>query len=59
MLEQLERDWFAPLLNMLRKGHMARLTLHLAGETVNSFTVTHTDLWKFWHRARPLENYLG
>jgi hypothetical protein len=59
MLEQLERDWFAPLLDMLRKGRVARLTLHLAGATVNSFTVTRTDLWKFWHRARPLENYLG
>ena len=59
MLEQLERDWFAPLLDMLRKSHMTRLTLHLASDTVNSFTVTRADLWKFWHRARPLENYLG
>lgn len=58
-LERLENDWFAPLLEMLRKGSVARLTLHLAGETVNSFTVTRTDLWKIWHRARPLEDYLG
>lgn len=58
-LDRLEIDWFAPLLDMLRKGNVARLTLHLAGETVNSFTVTRADLWKFWHRARPLEDYLG
>jgi hypothetical protein len=58
-LTRLEQDWFAPLLDMLRKGQVARLTLHLVDETVNSFTVTRTDLWKFWHRARPLENYLG
>jgi hypothetical protein len=58
-LERLENDWFAPLQDMLRKGHVARLTLHLAGDTVHSFTVTRTDLWKFWRRTRPLENYLG
>jgi len=52
-LDRLENDWFAPLLDMLRKGNVARLTLHLAGETVNSFTVTRADLWKFWHRVRP------
>lgn len=57
--ERLESDWFAPLLDMLRKGQVARLTLHLAGESVNSFSVTRADLWKFWHRARPLEDYLG
>lgn len=58
-LDRLESDWFAPLLDMLRKGNVARLTLHLAGETVNSFTVTRADFWKFWHRERPLEDYLG
>lgn len=58
-LQQLERDWFAPLLAMLRDGRLARLTLHLADETVNSFTVTRGDLYKFWRRARPLESYLG
>ena len=58
-LEWLENAWFAPLLDMLRKGRVARLTLHLAGDSVNSFTVMRADLWKFWHRARPLENYLG
>lgn len=58
-LQQLERDWFAPLLAMLREGELARLTLHLAGESVSSFSVTSRDLYKFWRRARPLESYLG
>lgn len=58
-VQQRERDWFAPLLAMLRDGRLARLTLHLAGETVNSFTVTRGDLRKFWRSARPLETYLG
>lgn len=59
MLQALERDWFAPLLQMLRDGGIARLTLHLAGRNVNSFTVTRGDLRKFWRRSRPLETYLG
>lgn len=58
-LDGLERDWLAPLLSMLREGKLARVTLHLAGETVNSYTVTRGDLYKFWRRARPLENYFG
>jgi hypothetical protein len=58
-LQQLERDWFAPLASLLRQGSVARLTLHLAGETVHSFTITRHDFLKFWRRARPLENELG
>lgn len=58
-LQRMERDWFAPLLAMLRAGKLARLTLHLAGESVNSFSVTRSDLYKFWRRARSLEDYLG
>lgn len=58
-LQQLERDWFAPLLTMLRDGRLGRLTLHLAGESVHSFSVTRRDLYKFWRRAQPLESYLG
>lgn len=58
-LQQLDEGWFAPLASLLRQGNIARVTLHLAGETVKSFTVTRHDFLKFWRRARPLESYLG
>jgi hypothetical protein len=58
-LERLERDWFAPLLALLREDRIASLTLHLAGENVSSFAVTRRDFYKFWRRSRPLETYLG
>lgn len=58
-LPNLERDWCAPLLASLRAGRLARLSLHLAGDTICSYTLTRRDLLKFWRRARPLETYLG
>lgn len=57
-LEQLERDWFAPLLRALERGTPAALTLHAAesGETL-AFTVRRRDLWRLWRRPRPLAAY--
>lgn len=58
-LERLEQDWFGPLLTMLRAGKIAGLTLHLAGDAVRSHSLGRGDLFKFWRRMRPVEDYLG
>jgi hypothetical protein len=55
---ELERDWFAPLLEALRASRIGMVTLHLAGaggllaaETVRS------DLRHFWRLRRPAASY--
>ena len=56
----LEADWFAPLLQALRDGRLAQLTLHLAyGGKISSFVTRRADLRKFWRRWRGLGEYLG
>jgi hypothetical protein len=58
-LIRLERQWFAPLFENLRRGLVASIHLHLAGpRQVSSFTVGRGDLWRFWRRPKPLRNYL-
>jgi hypothetical protein len=56
---QLERDWFAPLLDAVRGGRISRVTLHLAGGNCRSYSLSARDFLKFWRRVRPLEHYLG
>ncbi|HEY3328371.1 MAG TPA: phosphoglycerate mutase [Novimethylophilus sp.] len=59
VLQQLEQQWFAPLLRQLKAGRVDSIHLHLAGfGRVRSYTVNHNNLWKFWRRPRPLETYL-
>lgn len=59
-LQRLDDAWFAPLLQALRQGIVASVTLHLALEAqVNSFSLSRFDLRKFWRRQRPLGDYLG
>lgn len=55
----LERDWFVPLLDAVKRGHIGRLTLHLAGKSRHSYSLTARDFLKFWRRPRALEHYLG
>lgn len=59
-LLHLERDWFGPLRRALSRGKISRLTLYAfdSGQT-KSFSVSRTDLWKIWLRAKPLESYIG
>jgi hypothetical protein len=53
-LMQLEADWFVSLLAALKTGRISQLTLTTHGPAGFSATVTRSDLWKFWRRARPL-----
>ncbi len=54
-LEQLERDWFAPLLKALRRGALQRLTLLDRA----SFEIDRPALWRVWRRPRGLPALLG
>jgi hypothetical protein len=51
---EMEADWFAPLLEALRKGRIGMLTLH-APEAGLAAEAVRLDLRRFWRRARPLE----
>ena len=57
-LLQLERDWFAPLLDALRQERIGMLSLHALGPAgVLAVEVAHGDLRRFWRRVKPLADY--
>jgi hypothetical protein len=54
-LQQLERDWFMPLLAALQAGKLKRLSVTALGEgRLCNATVRRSDLWKFWRSARSV-----
>lgn len=55
-LQQLERDWFAPMLAALRGGRVGMVTLHVP-EAGAAFETIRGDLRRFWRRPRPLAGY--
>lgn len=59
-LEHLERQWFSPLLEAIRRGRLSAVHLHLAGlHQVRHFSLDRDELWKFWRRPKPLKDYLN
>jgi hypothetical protein len=66
-LEQLERDWFAPLLAALSTGRIGMLTLSCPGLTGPDgqaaggieAEVIRSDLRRFWRRRKPLARYVS
>lgn len=58
-LQQLERDWFAPLLQALRQERIGMLSLHAPGpEGTLSAEATRGDLRRFWRQVKPLSAYV-
>jgi hypothetical protein len=55
-IAQLERDWFAPLLDALRSGRIGMATIHVpdAAQAV-SFETIRGDLRRFWRRRKPIK----
>ncbi len=51
-VEQLEVDWFVPLLAALRDGQLRELLLYPSDG--HAYRVSRRDLWRFWRRPRPL-----
>lgn len=46
--EKLDRDWFAPLLNALREGHVRELVLY--PDVGRRYRITRWHLWRFWRK---------
>ena len=57
-LRDLERDWFAPLQDALRRSGPGGLSLN---DPVNGKTLRlhASDAWKFWRRPRDLASMLA
>ncbi len=55
-LQDLESQWFAPLLAALKSGRIGMLTIHVP-DAAASFETARGDLRRFWRRPRPLANY--
>jgi hypothetical protein len=59
-LQAYERDWFAPLLEALRRDRIGMLTIHaLAPHCTLSVEIIRGDLLRIWRRAKPLAAYAG
>ena len=57
-LQQLERDWFAPLLQALRQERVGMVSVHALGPAgALSAEITRGDLRRFWRRVRPLPDF--
>ena len=55
-INTLEQRWFAPLYAALGKGQISQL--HIEASTAYGalrWTTRRTDLWKLWHRPKPLQ----
>jgi hypothetical protein len=55
-LQELEANWFAPLLAALKAGRIGMLTIHVP-EAAASFEAARGDLRRFWRRPRPLASH--
>jgi hypothetical protein len=56
-LEDLDRNWFAPLLRALRGRQLSTLSLFVGCRAGTlRFDLSASDLWKFWRRAPVLAN---
>ena len=57
-MADLERDWFAPLLEALKRGRIGMVTVHVPdGAECAAYETIRGDLRRFWRRPRSLEHY--
>ena len=58
ILEELEKQWFEPLLAALRSGRVGMFTVHVPdGAEAVSFETIRADLRRLWRLAKPIKNY--
>ena len=51
-IEELERDWFAPLLDQLKRGRMHQLDIAtVSGGRGYRWSIRRPHLWRWWRRA--------
>jgi len=54
-LKDMEQSWFSPLNAALKAGKINQLTITALNETSSrNFSLTRSDLWKFWRITKPL-----
>ena len=51
-MDALERDWFGPLLKIVKSGALGVLDIHLEG--LGDFTLGPGEARRFWRRSRPV-----
>lgn len=57
-LAEIEQNWFAPLLEAVKKKQITQLKLTAIGKhSTKNFMLTSNSLWKFWVVTRPLGSY--
>ncbi len=57
-LTRLEYDWFMPLLELLKKRRISKLTLTVLGERSGKvFSLTPMSFWKLWAVNHSIEKY--
>jgi len=57
-VQALERRWFTPLCEALRKNRIGMVSLHLSGDgQILNTETTRSDLRHFWRARRPLGHY--
>jgi hypothetical protein len=58
VIQELESDWFEPLLAALRSGRIGMVTVQApdAADAL-SFETIRADLRRFWRMSKPLERY--
>lgn len=57
-LQELEQRYIAPWLTALRRGHVARMVLHVPDEGVaQSYDLSCGAAWKIWCRGKHLARY--
>lgn len=57
-LVKLEDTWFSPLLDLLNKRQIAKLTVTVLGKRATKiFSLTPSSLWKLWTKSQPINKY--
>ena len=57
-IEQLERDWFAPVYAALRGRRIEQLNIiAISADGGRLWSITSGNTWRWWRRPRPLSNH--
>lgn len=57
-MQKLEQNWFAPLVEALKKGRISSLRIVSTGLVSAEITVKPLNLWQFWRRSKPMKQFL-
>lgn len=59
-LKDLEKEWFEPVLNMLKKNAINQVTIITINKGVAiNFSITKNNLYKFWRMGKPFSTYVN